>query len=74
MVTYSDGQEVKVNDTVRGIGGEGKVLKVIPNGANGNNVLVEWITPREKVAGSGIYDTPAPSPVSSRSLKFLNRG
>lgn len=69
---YASGEEPQIGDLVKGSGGEGKVLKVIPNGIGGENVLVQWTTP--KTTPGGYKQLQAPVQVPTQSLTFVRHG
>jgi hypothetical protein len=49
---YASGEKPEVGDIVRGSGGEGEVLVVIPSGIGGQeNVSVQWSTVYEVTPG-----------------------
>jgi hypothetical protein len=69
---YASGEPAEVGDTVQGSGGEGEVLKVVPNGIGGQeNALVQWSTVHERAPG---YPAPkAPVQVPTQSLTLVRR-
>lgn len=66
---YASGEEVKEGDIVQGAGGEGEVLKVIPNGIGGQeNALVQWTTVHERTPGYPALKAPVQVPTQSLTL------
>jgi len=70
---YASRKMAMVGDVVQGSGGEGEVLEVTQHGSGGETATVQWTTPYEKVAGSGIYAPLSPVPVLTRLLKLVRR-
>jgi hypothetical protein len=66
---YANREEAREGDVVRGGGGEGEVLKVIPNGIGGQeNAMLQWTTVHERVPGYPAFNAPVQVPTQSLTL------
>ncbi len=69
---YASGEKPEVGDIVRGSGGEGEVLELVPAGIGGQeNALVQWSTVYEVTPGYRARKVPVQE--LTRALTLVRR-